>query len=75
MTITIKLFATLKQYGEEIQEMNVPEGTTVADVIKMLKIPEDIPLLRIVNSVHVKPDYRLKDGDTLALFPPIAGGM
>ncbi|NOX19913.1 MAG: MoaD/ThiS family protein [Nitrospirae bacterium] len=75
MTITVKLFATLKQYGSEIQEITVPEGTTVADVIKMLKIPESVPLLRIVNAVHVKPDYKLKDGDTLALFPPIAGGQ
>jgi len=74
MQITVKLFATLKQYGPEIQEITVQEGATVADIVRMLKIPENIPLLRIVNSVHVDPNHKLKDGDTLALFPPIAGG-
>ncbi len=74
MKITVKLFATLKQYGPEIQEMTVQEGTTVADIVRMLRIPESIPLLRIVNSVHVDPNHKLKDGDPLALFSPIAGG-
>jgi molybdopterin converting factor small subunit len=74
MKVKVKLFATLKQYGSEEQEIELPEGTTVADVINLFKIPKEIPLLRIVNSVHVRPDYTLKDGDVLALFPPIAGG-
>ena len=74
MKITIKLFTTLQQFGSEEEDVTVPENTTVADVIVMLKIPKNIPLLRIVNGVHVKPDHTLKEGDVLALFPPIAGG-
>ncbi len=74
MKLTVKLFATLKQFGAEVQEMTVDDNTTVADVVELLKIPENIPLLRIVNGVHVGLDYVLKDGDVLALFPPIAGG-
>jgi molybdopterin converting factor small subunit len=74
MNITIKLFTTLKQFGQEEQEMVVPEKSTVSDVIRMLKIPKTIPLLRIVNGVHVDLNHVLKEGDVLALFPPIAGG-
>lgn len=75
MKVIVKLFATFQRYGPEEQEITVPEGSTVADVVRMLKIPEQYPKLRIVNGVHVDRDYRLKEGDTLALFPPIAGGI
>ncbi len=74
MKVKVKLFATLKQYGPEEQELEIPDGSTVADLVGLLKIPREIPLLRIVNSLHVRPEHRLKDGDTVALFPPIAGG-
>jgi len=74
MTITLKLFATLKKYGSEISEKEIEPGTSVGEVIADLKIPENICHLRIVNNVHVPLDHILRDGDTLALFPPIAGG-
>lgn len=74
MKVTIKLFATLKQYGPEEQETTVPDESTVEDIIKTLKIPDNIPLLRIVNGVHVDIHHTLREGDVLALFPPIAGG-
>lgn len=74
MKITLKLFATLKEYGPEIQDIAVPENTTVSEVIRMTNIPDNFPLLRIVNGEHVKKDFALKEGDVLALFPPIAGG-
>jgi molybdopterin converting factor small subunit len=74
MEITLKLFNILNQYGRAIERKRVPEGVTVGEVIAMVKIPEEIPLLRIVNGVHVPIDHRLKEDDVLALFPPIAGG-
>jgi molybdopterin converting factor small subunit len=74
MKITVKLFNILQSYGSEKEEKAVPEDTTVRDVIGILKIPPETPLLKIVNGVHVKTDYKLKEGDVLAFFPPIAGG-
>ncbi len=75
MKVKVKLFATLRNFGPEEQEMDLPENTTIEDVIELLKLPGHIPLLRIVNGEHRKPTYSLKDGDELALFPPIAGGL
>jgi len=74
MKITVKLFATLRDCGPEIQEKNVPEGSSVASLIDSLTLPEDIPLLTIVNGVHTDPQEKLKEGDVLALFPPVGGG-
>lgn len=74
MTITVKLFATLRDFGPETEERSVPENSTVESVVNSLTLPEDIPLLIIVNGVHTDPKQRLNEGDVLALFPPVGGG-
>lgn len=74
MKVKIKLFASLRQFGPDEQMTEFPEGTTVDDAIHSLNIPVTIRLLRIVNGEHRTADHVLKDGDELALFPPIAGG-
>lgn len=74
MNITVKLFATLRDFGPEIEVKSVPENRTVAWVVRSLSLPEDIPLLIIVNGVHTDPKKILHEGDVLALFPPVGGG-
>lgn len=55
MKITTKLFASLRDFGPEIQEKSVSEGSTIEKVVKSLNLPEEIPLLAIVNGVHTDP--------------------
>ncbi len=74
MKVRMKLYATLRKFGPEEQEMELPEAASLADAIKLLNLPEKIPLLRIVNGEHRDLKYSLKEGDEIALFPPIAGG-
>jgi len=74
MKITVKLFASLRDFGPEIQEMSVPENSTIEKVVNSLNLPKEIPLLKIVNGVHTDPQEMLKEGDVLALFPPVGGG-
>ena len=75
MKVRVKLFASLRQFGpdEETREFN--DGTTIDQVVDILNIPRTIRLLKIVNGEHRPADHVLLDGDDLALFPPIAGGM
>jgi len=75
MRIVVKLFAPLRNYGPEEQEMALPEDAAIVDVVEKLGLPEKLPLLRIVNGEHRSMNYRLKEGDIIALFPPIAGGQ
>jgi len=74
MKVKIKLFATLRKFGPDEQIIDLPENSTVEDAINLLNLPERFPLLKIVNGEHRPPKHLLKDGDELALFPPIAGG-
>jgi molybdopterin converting factor small subunit len=75
MNVTVRLFASLRKFGPDEQVAAFPEGTTIDDVVRAVKIPGTIRLLRIVNGEHRPADHVLKEGDELALFPPIAGGQ
>ena len=85
MTIRIafKLFASLSDYlpdghrGNRL-DLEVDEGTTVADMIHRYRVPERSAHLVLVNGHFVPPAERacrrLAEGDELAIWPPIAGG-
>ena len=74
MNVKVKLFASLRQFGPDVQVIDLPEATTIAAVERTLNLPTSIKLLRIVNGEHRTAEHHLKEGDELALFPPIAGG-
>lgn len=74
VNVKVKLFASLRQFGPDVQQIDLPEDTTIDTVERALNLPPSIRLLRIVNGEHRAAEHRLKEGDELALFPPIAGG-
>ncbi|HEX8949070.1 MAG TPA: MoaD/ThiS family protein [Dissulfurispiraceae bacterium] len=74
MTIKVKLFASLRNFGPDEQIMELSEPSTLEDLAATLRLPPEIPLLRVVNGEIRKPDYSLSEGDEIAFFPPIAGG-
>lgn len=56
-------------------ELELPEGSTLADVLAALevKLPEEA-LLLVVNGRMADLDTRLQDGDYLNLMPALSGG-
>lgn len=74
ISVTVKLFATLKEYGKARSTVTVPEGSTIKTVIEECEIPKEKTLIIMVNGKGRESDFVLKDGDTVALFPPIGGG-
>ena len=74
--ITVKLFADLRKFGVPKSIVDIPEGSILKDVLKKYKISREKQKLIIL--INRKPCYDnnfvLKDGDTVALFPPLAGG-
>ena len=84
MHLKIKLYAGLEAYlpGDAVDNsslMEIDGATTVHDVIDRFKVPRNEAHLILLNGVFIIPDERdkagiFKDGDTLALWPKIAGG-
>ena len=79
MKIEVQLFATLSGYlpdgttGDGVA-LDVPEGSTVADVVRALEIPDSFDCVKVVNGHDVPSDQPLADRDVLSLFPPLVGG-
>lgn len=75
LKVNVKLFATVRKFSDkENLEINIEEGSSVKDVLSKIGIPEDEPLLVILNEYTQGKETLLQDGDTLCLFPIIAGG-
>lgn len=72
--IEIRLFATLREGREKITLLE-PEGFIVAgEILGYLGIPREEVAILLINGFHSKPDSFVKDGDVLAIFPPVGGG-
>lgn len=72
--IEVRVFATLRQ-GREKVTMLPPEGITCAgDILERLNIPAGEVSILLINGFHQKPETTVKDGDIVALFPPVGGG-
>lgn len=54
--------------------MDFEPESTVGIVLQDLGIPADSPKIVFLNGRHAKATDILRDGDRLAVFPPIAGG-
>jgi sulfur-carrier protein len=74
MNITVKLFASFRAGRFEIETRDYRPGTTVADVVDSLNLPQSELGIMMINNRHVKLDRMLAEGDTLALFPLLGGG-
>ncbi len=83
MHIQLKLFATLSQYlpsgaRRNVADVEVPDGATPHQIMDLFGVPRDQAHLVVLNGTYVLPHQRdglsLTTGDSLALWPPVAGG-
>ncbi|MEI7884971.1 MAG: MoaD/ThiS family protein [Clostridia bacterium] len=74
MEIKIKLFAYFRDDRGKILTKNYPAGATPANVAVDLGIDQELVAILLVNGVHAKWNQALAAGDTISLFPPVAGG-
>jgi len=72
--IEVRVFATLRQGREKITLLPAGGFPTAADVLRQLGIPAEAVSILLINGFHSKPENPVKDGDILALFPPVGGG-
>jgi molybdopterin converting factor small subunit len=77
--VEVRLFATLERYlppGSHagVAVLDVPQGSTAADVARQLGIPIGLERVLLINGRDATPDRLLAAGDVLDLYPPLAGG-
>jgi sulfur-carrier protein len=81
--IHFKLYASLSRYlPAELQgnglDVEVPDDSTPHDVLDCHGVPREQAHLVLLNGVYIQPADRdkpvIKPGDTLAVWPPVAGG-
>ncbi len=81
MQVSVRLFASFREaIGQKELVRQVPEGTTVGDLLAALiqEYPRLAQAARrahtAVNHQYVSVETVLRDGDEVALFPPVSGG-
>lgn len=82
MHITVKTFAQTREItGEDKVTLAISDGATVASLIKALRERSEKWELALSGSVLTAVNQQLcdanttvKDGDEVALFPPVTGG-
>jgi molybdopterin converting factor subunit 1 len=79
--IRTRLFASYREaVGRGELSLEAPEGATAGQLVARLRAehprlgPTAENAMLAVNQQYVGPDYRLHDGDELALIPPVSGG-
>lgn len=83
MEVTVKLYAALSRHlpagaRQNQATLDLPEDATVDGVIHRLNLDGPQCHLVLVNGIYVAPSERpvrpLRPGDTVAMWPPVAGG-
>lgn len=78
MVVEVRLFATLRRHTPSnpngVFAVDVPDGITVLELLKIIKIdPTEIHLI-MVNGIRCEFEKIVNDGDRVGLFPPVGGG-
>ncbi len=79
MKVKVKLYATFSRYHPGTLagtpfEVELPEGSTLKDLINQLEIPESEVKVCFVNARVQDMEAPLNDGDDVGIFPPVGGG-
>ncbi len=79
MKIRVKFFAALCRYFDDAVpgvpfEVELPEGSTMADLVSQLNLPREEVKVFFVNGRARPAEWPLEPGDEVGIFPLIAGG-
>lgn len=72
--IEVRLFATFREGRGKIVAMAPGNIEKASDILDRLNIPYEDVAIYLINGFHSKLDAPVKDGDVLAIFPPVGGG-
>lgn len=71
--VEIRLFANLREGREKVYKLE-EDFSNGKEIIDYFKIPEEDIAIFLINGMHSELEDPVKDGDVVAIFPPIGGG-
>ena len=79
MQVEVHLFANLADYGPPgarggVARVDVPDGVTLGELLRRLRIPDEMPRLLLVNGRDVDASVQLNPDDVVTVLPPLVGG-
>ena len=72
--IEVRLFATFREGREKVLFLDPNSYKNAYEVLDYLQIPYEDVAIYLINGRHSKLDDHIKEGDILAIFPPVGGG-
>ena len=75
ISATVKFFATLRSIAPARKSITLPQGSTVSTILDIFGITKETKLIILINGApHKTRETVVKNGDIVAIFPPLAGG-
>ena len=81
MEVTVRFFALYRERaGVSERGWQLPEGATLADLLVEIRraypdlAPPDVEIVAAVNEEYADGGVTLREGDEVALIPPVSGG-
>lgn len=72
--IEVRLFATFREGRDKEFFLEQKDFKNAGEIIDYFRIPREEVAILLINGVYSLIDTSVKDGDILALFPPVGGG-
>ena len=81
MKVTVRFFALYRERaGASTCSWRLPEGATLADLLREIRevhpglAPPAVEIVSAVNEEYAEGGLTLREGDEVALIPPVSGG-
>ena len=74
MLVEVRLFATFREGRFKQKQLELPDGSSLGDLLASLNIAERDARILLVNGIAASAEHKLAPHDVVSIFPPMAGG-
>ena len=75
MKIKLKIFGQfIYQSGFREKEVTIPHAITVAELLPLINLKKQSPMIITRNGKKINPDDKIEDGDRIVIAPFFSGG-
>ncbi len=72
--IEVRLFATFREGRDKVYFLELKDFKNAGEIIDHFRIRREDVAILLINGVYSPIGTSVKDGDVIALFPPVGGG-